>query len=329
MAQAVVELHGHIGEPSLLKGATGPGDPLAHIAHRVLVPGDQEHREGAVHPADVFLLREEGDAPQHIPHESQGGVLAAHRIGDIGVHIVGIGANPVKLGAGGGEALVIGAKDQRVRLCAVGAVAQPPDLPVYDLPPGGDEQRGLMAGTAEDGAANLTGVTDQIGAGDEGAHGVSEEEVGDAGKYLGRPPLEGVQIVHHVRPAVLLAKVDPGLSLRHGETVSQVVMGHHRKPIGTEEPGKGRIAPAVLRHAVGNLHYAADRPGDRRPLVDMEQRYSVAGWLVIFRGDRHKKPSSNLYSFQIVPIIPLIAALEQSFFQMAKWGQKACGKGMH
>ena len=166
----------------------------------------------------------------------------------------------------------------------------------------GDDGGGLVPRTAEDTAGQCAGIADQVGAGQEGAHGVTEEEIRLAGERLGSAAAQFLHVVHHMPPAVLLSQVHHGAALNNGLAVAQVVVGDNGKAMIAQKTGKGRIARAILRHAVGDLHHADDFPSNRRPLVDVDQCFSFAGREEIFRYDFHENilRSFVFISFQFI-----------------------------
>ena len=210
VAQAVVELDAHILQPRLPEAGAGLLHALAHAAYRVPVSGDEEYRQVLVHFVDVGLLGDTRQAVQHIPEQPQGGVSAAERVGDIGVHIGLVGGHPVEAGAGGGERLVVRTEGQVVSHGAVGLFAQAPDLAVRYQLPAGNDRRGLMARAAKDAAAEKARIADEVRPGQERAHGVSEEEIGLVREDFGRAAAQLLDVVHYVPPAVLLAEIDHG-----------------------------------------------------------------------------------------------------------------------
>ena len=141
MAQPVVELDAQIPYAGLLEAVVGLSHTPAHVAHRVLVAGDEKDRQILVHLVDVGLPGEIAQPLQHVPEEPQGGVPAAQGVGDVGVHVGLAGRDPVHPGAGGGEVLVVGAEGQVVGLGAEGLFAQAFDLFVGDEPAAGDDHR--------------------------------------------------------------------------------------------------------------------------------------------------------------------------------------------
>ena len=116
---------------------------------------------------------------------------------------------------------------------------------------------------------------------------MAEKEVGFAGKDLGGAAAQLLHVVHHVPPALLLSQVDHGAVFNQGLSVAQVVVGHHHEAMAAQILGEGCVARAVLGHAVGDLDHARDAAAGRRPLVDMDQGFAVAGREEIFRYNRH------------------------------------------
>lgn len=110
---------------------------------------------------------------------------------------------------------------------------------------------------------------------------MAKEEVRLAGKHLGSTPAELLHVVHHMLPAVRLSQIHHGGTVDHRQAVAQMVVGHHHVSVGTEVAGKGGVASAVLRHSVGNLDHADNLAVIGRPLVDMNQCFSVTGRKIV------------------------------------------------
>ena len=106
----------------------------------------------------------------------------------------------------------------------------------------------LLPSAREDGSVHIPRVADEIGAGEEGTHGVAQEKVGDAGVLLAHAKAQGVDVLHHQRPAVLGGKVSPGTAL--GQAVAQVVLPAYQKTVLGPEAGGLVVAAHVLPHAV-------------------------------------------------------------------------------
>ena len=109
-----------------------------------------------------------------------------------------------------------------------------------------------------------------------------KEEVGLIRKNLGRTAAQLFNVIHHMLPSVLFAEIDHGGPLYEGLPVAQMVIGHHHKAVAAQELGEGRVTSAVLRYAVGNLHHSHNVLPGGRPLVDMNQVFSIAGGKEIF-----------------------------------------------
>ena len=122
---------------------------------------------------------------------------------------------------------------------------------------------------------------------------MSKEEIGLAGEQLGGAAAQFLHVVHHMLPAVCLPQVDHRAALDAGQAVAQVVVGDNGKAAAAQVLGKGRVACAVFRHAVGDLDHAHDFLTHRRPLVDMDQGLSVAGREEVFRDDCHMQDLHN------------------------------------
>ena len=54
VSQTGIQLHSHIRQARLAEGGGGAADALTHIAHRVPVAGDQQHRQAAVHAGQIL-----------------------------------------------------------------------------------------------------------------------------------------------------------------------------------------------------------------------------------------------------------------------------------
>ena len=66
MPQAGIQLQGHVPDPRPLEGIVGPPDTGPHIAHRVVLPGNQQDGGVFVHPVDVPGRLVEPQAPQYL-----------------------------------------------------------------------------------------------------------------------------------------------------------------------------------------------------------------------------------------------------------------------
>ena len=107
------------------------------------------------------------------------------------------------------------------------------DLPVRHQPAPGDDRGGHMPRAAQDAPRQHAGIADEVGPGQEGAHGVAEEEIGLPRKDPGRLPPQGLDVVHDVPPAVLVPQVDHGPVRDPGQAVAQVVVGRDGEAVLT------------------------------------------------------------------------------------------------
>ena len=109
-----VKAHEHIPEPGLAEGLVGPLHALAVVAHRILVAGHEVHRGVLVHGVDVLLVSDEFDAAHHVPVQAGLGHKAAERVVDVFSHHLVVLAEPVEVGHGEADLLVVRAEGQVV-----------------------------------------------------------------------------------------------------------------------------------------------------------------------------------------------------------------------
>ena len=207
--------------------------------------------------------------------QAHGGWLAALGVGNVGVHVVGVGAEPVKGRALGLEGGIVAAKGQVVHKGAgVGGILFGHQS--------GDGQAAAELGTRlparahDDGGVHGTGVADEVGAAQEGAHGVAHQHKLGAGEGLLDAAVEGIGVVHHRVPGVTLAEIDGGVPLAYAVAVAQVVMAHHGEAMVAQEAGKMVVAGDMLADTVENLHHGPHVPL-RAPLHSVEPGFAVGG----------------------------------------------------
>ena len=118
-------------------------------------------------------------------------------------------------------------------------------------------QQGIfLPGAREDGPVDCSGATAQVGAGEEGAHGVAQQEIGYPGKPLAHLLTEGVHVLGHQAPAVVAGKIAKLSRRLPGLAVAQMVLAAHHIAVGIEVAGEVVIPPHVLGNAVDDLHHA-------------------------------------------------------------------------
>ena len=128
----------------------------------------------------------------------------------------------------------------------------------------------------------------EVAAGDEAAHGVGEDEVGEA-----RPQLAAGQLAHAVD--VCDEGVEPAFhghvaqegGVRAAAAVADVVVAAHGKAVLGKEASELVVALDVLAHAVDELHDAA-RLGGGQPEMPRDGGAPVgAGEADVAAGDVH------------------------------------------
>ena len=127
-----------------------------------------------------------------------------------------------------------------------------------------------MAGAAEDHQVGLLRVLDNIGAGQEAAHAVPEENIGQVGIIGFHQIVELVHVLHHMAPALIVGKKAQILGDGDGFAVAQMVVAYHKDAVLGKEKGKIVVAVDILGNAVGDLQYGSGRSvGHALPGVDM------------------------------------------------------------
>ena len=167
-----------------------------------------------VHFADVVLLADEADAGKHLPEQPRRGAALTQRVLQVSVHIVRVQGQPIHACAVGGEAAVVNAEGGfRGHSTGPGfAVSQ-----TFGMDNGQTCRRGCgahVAGAHDNGAVHRAGIADEISPGQEGAHGVPQQEIGQVGEVtVGQLP-EMLHVLYHPVPAALGTEVQPGRAVR-------------------------------------------------------------------------------------------------------------------
>jgi len=107
MTAGGVEPHLHVMQTGLAEGVVRARDALAVLADRIGVAGHEVYRRLLAHLVDVRLVGDEFYAAHHIAEQADRRHKAAERIGDIFVNILRVAAEPVKISARVGIALVV------------------------------------------------------------------------------------------------------------------------------------------------------------------------------------------------------------------------------
>ena len=276
MSQTGIQLHSHIRQARLAEGGGGAADALTHIAHRVPVAGDQQHRQAAVHAGQILGVLVEGDAVEHLAEQPHRGIGAAEGVGNVAIHVLRVRRQPVIAGAVGSKGLVVAAEGQIVhQLAGRGGSLCGADHLRHGTASG---QLGLRlpAGTHDNGGPQGAGIADQVAAGQKGAHAVAHEAQRHTGKLPPQLLVQQLDVRHHRLPRGAVAKVDGGAALRQRAAVAQMVVAHHGDPLLIEIAGKAVVAADMLGYTVGNLQHGTRR-SLRQPLHGVELSLAVAG----------------------------------------------------
>ena len=214
MAQLRVELHRHVPHPGPLESGSGPLHALGAVAHHIHGPGDKENGGVVVHFADVVLLADKADAGEHLPEQPRRGVALTQRVLQISVHVVRVQGQPIHACAVGGEAAVVNTEGG---FCGHGAGPGLAVSQTFGVDDGQTGRRGCgahVAGAHDNSAVHRAGIADEISPGQEGAHGVPQQEIGQVGELpVGQLP-ELLHVLHHPVPAALGTEVQPGRTVR-------------------------------------------------------------------------------------------------------------------
>ena len=157
----------------------------------------------------------------------------------------------------------------------------------------------------------------QVGAHDEAAHGMAEQDVGRLAGVAGRH--RAAQLVdvldEHVLAAVRGQAPQLG-GVGYALAVAHVVARAHHEAAAHEEAGELVVAPQVLGHAVHDLHDAARRrrTGARRALGRPDEAPDLGCAVVGQETDRssgnrssHARPPRELFGGFIIPEKPRAA----------------------
>ena len=101
-------------------------------------------------------------------------------------------------------------------------------------------------------------MVNNVGAGQEAAHAVAEQEVGDIGVLGGGQLVELIHVAHDIVPAVLFRKEAQLLLVFGSLAVAEVVVGDDDKAVVGQKLHKRSIAVNVLGDAVRDLQNGAD-----------------------------------------------------------------------
>ena len=183
---------------------------------------------------------------------------AAERVSDVLIHDRLVARQPVEVRAHMVVLLVVAAEGELIELGAVVHRAIVDHLELGHELTGGDDGGRVLAGAADDDALESLRMVNNVGAGQEAAHAVAEQEVGDIGVLGGGQLVELVHVAHNIVPAVLFRKEAQLLLVFGSLAVAEVVVGDDDKAVVGQKLHKRGIAVNVLGDAVRDLQNGAD-----------------------------------------------------------------------
>ena len=151
---------------------------------------------------------------------------------------------------------------------------------------GGNDDAGVLTGAADDRALEHVGVLDDVCSGEEAAHAVTKQEVGEIGILRGFQTAQTIHILNDHIPALFFTEEAVLAGVLRRAAVAEVIVRYHDKAVGSHELHEGNIALAVLRDTVSDLQDAADLSiGDAFNEEDVV--FAVAGQKCKFIQGRH------------------------------------------
>ena len=134
---------------------------------------------------------------------------------------------------------------------------------------------------------------DDVGAREEAAHGVAENEDRQGIILLAQALIELAHVADDELPAAVLSEITEVLGFGDAQTVAEMVVPRDDEAVRREVLGKVIIAADMLGNAVAELHNA-DRLTVRQPLADVNRIFAVAGGKTEFVKYRHDRTSLQI-----------------------------------
>ena len=258
MAAVLVELELHVLAADLQEAVVDLLDALAVVADRIAVAGHEVDRGGLVHLIEIFRLPDILQAAHHIMEHAGRRHRAAERVSDVLIHDRLVARQPVEVRAYMVVLLVVAAEGELIELGAVVHRTIVDHLELGHKLTGGDDGGRVLTGAADDDALESLRVVNDVGAGQEAAHAVAEQEVGDIGILGGGQLVELVHVAHNIVPAVLFRKEAQLLLVFGSFAVAEVIIGDDDKAVAGQKLHERGIAVNVLGDAVRDLQNGAN-----------------------------------------------------------------------
>ena len=216
MASVLVELHGDVLHADLFEVIVSALNTLAAFADGVHIAGHEVNGHILIHRLKIFDVGDEFNAGHHVSEQAAGGDEAAQGVCHVLIDRFLVSGEPVKLSASVCIVLVIASEGEVIEEIAVvmralerGDEAAHEMAAVY-------ESCALVAGAAYDRCVKCAGVADEMSAGHEAAHAVTEKNKGYA----------GIGLFHRLAQYLLVADEDE-VDVAH---LLAVALGHLPDP---------------------------------------------------------------------------------------------------
>ena len=156
------QMAGYVLHARLLEFLGSLPDPLSVIAHRVVLSGNEQHRQILVHFGKVLLLLNEANTGQHIPQQARRRCEAAAGVGNIGIHDFLVPGQPVIFRSGVLHPLIVAAKDHILQSLAGILLPHLFAGHLADADGPGQDRPGLPPRAADDHRSNAARGIDEI-----------------------------------------------------------------------------------------------------------------------------------------------------------------------
>ena len=259
VARPRIQAQGHLPHPG---AAVGRGD-LAHAGpvapHRVGAARDHQDRQTGGGGREGLRPPDLDAAAGQVPVEGGGAGEAAQRVGDVGVDLRALAAEPVEVRAGGGEGPVVVGEGPALQKDGGVAGAAQAHLGAGQADAGATEQARVADGAHDDETGEALAVAGRVAAHQDRAPGVAHEDQRDAGPGGLDVGPHGSQVVQDEVPAVGVIGVTALVGRGDRGAVPTVVVGDDGEAGHRGGGGEALVAPRVLGHAVHHLDDGAGR----------------------------------------------------------------------
>ena len=279
MSVVLIKIDGQILDACLLEHGMYRFHAISQIAHRVVFAGGNQDGKVFGDLIHILLLAvvahhvKQGEKAVEGEEEGASGIAV---ILPDNIHIFGqptqlrLSARPIKFLIGlpegeGGDELT-------------------PVLPAFELRHNGADHLCHSAGggrdksrTGEDAPCQPLAVDGEVFPQQVRTHAVAQNEVGEIGIFLFRPPAQLLHILHQYIAWVIGGEIAPLLLTGDRGPVPQMVMTDHDKALLCHKRGKRVVPINVLHHTVYQLQNSPRRAAFRRQLYCVDGSFAVGG----------------------------------------------------